>query len=120
MKKDNLSKVIHLRVSPLEYEILLEKSTACGLTPSAYIRQSSLGYNPKATFSEDELSFINMLHESLINVKKFNNAFREVTKDMTKEDRDKYVLDGKTITEWGKRIESVLTFFDEYKKHLSL
>ena len=119
MNKTNLEKVTHLRVSTAEYDVLVEKSKACGLSVSAYIRQASLGYTPKAAFSPDELSFMNMLHESLINIKNFNNAFREFTKDMTKEDRDRYVLDGKTISEWGKRIDSVLVFFEEYKKHIN-
>ena len=119
MKKDNLSKVITIRLTPQEYDVIQEKSKSCGLAFSSFVRKIALGYNPPATFSNEELSFANMLFDAITNVKKFNSAFREFTKNMTQEERNIVVLNARTINDWGISITSVIDFFEEYKKHIN-
>ncbi len=115
MKKKTLTKVIPIRVSEMDQEILQERSSFCKLPVATYIRETALGYKPKAAFTPQELEYINLIFEALVNVRNFNAAFREFTKDMTKEDRDRYVLDGKTISNWGIRLEGVLDVLEKIK-----
>jgi len=119
MKTDNLSKIITIRFTPQEYDAIQEKSKSCGLAFSTFIRNVSLGYKPPTTFSNEELSFANMLFDAITDVKKFNSAFKEFTKNMTQEERDKVVLNARTINDWGISISSVIDFFEEYKKHIN-
>ncbi len=119
MKNNAQTKLIAFRLTQQDYDNILEKSKSCGLSISTFIRNVLLGYNPPATFSNEELSFANMLFEAITDVKKFNSAFKEFTKNMTQEERNKVVLNARTINDWGISISSVIDFFEEYKKHIN-
>lgn len=106
-KEERATEVIHIRLTPSEKNMIDKKADETGIPVSAFCRKVLTGYEPKQRLSPEERKLgdnIDTLSES---VKKFNNALKGWTKDMTIEDRNKFILNGKTLGAWSEIVEEI-------------
>ena len=119
MEKQVCSKVINVRLTPKEKKDIAEKCKITGLSTSEYIRKVVRGEHPRAAMTKEEMDFYGYLSEIVTFVRKFGYALKEVTKDMTKEQRDSYILDMKTVTEWSKVVYDIDNFWKDFNKRIT-
>ena len=106
-KEEKATEVIHIRLTPNEKKVIDNKADKTGLTVSAFCRKVLAGYEPKQRLSPEERKLADNIDTLTENVKKFNNALKGWTKDMTKEDRDKFILNGRTLGAWSEVVEKI-------------
>lgn len=116
--KESKHSRIYLRVSSSEKEKIEVKAKDSGLQISDFCRQVILGYQPRKGLSEEEIEILKALKTVEHSVNNFNNALKQYSKNMTKEQRTKFILDGRTIAEWGTVIEELLQTYRDIKNKL--
>ena len=85
---------------------------------SQYCRQSALNYKPSKVLSDEELNTLKELKIAAEKILSFNDALKLYSKNMTKEQRLKFILDVRTLTEWATVIEEAWKVFVDVKKKL--
>lgn len=106
-KEEKATEVIHIRLTPNEKKVIEDKVEKTGLTVSAFCRKILAGYEPKQRLSPEERKLADNIDTLTETVKKFNNALKGWTKDMTKEDRNKFILNGKTLGTWSEIVVEI-------------
>ncbi len=109
---------MNFRVTDGERKRIEENAEKVNLPVAAYCRKVALGYQPRKGLSEDEIEILKELKTVEHSVNNFNNALKQYSKNMTKEQRTKFILDGRTIAEWGTVIEEGLQICRDIKNKL--
>jgi len=98
---------ITFRISDKEKEVIDSKVEGTGLSVAAYCRKAALEQELKQRLSPEERKLADNIDTLTENVKKFNNALKGWTKNMTTEDRNKFILNGKTMGAWSEIVEEI-------------
>ena len=116
--KDFRNDRIDIRVSEEEKLKIQKRADKKGLTVSQYCRQSALNYKPSKVLSDEELNTLKELKIAEEKILSFNDALKLYSKNMTKEQRLKFILDVRTLTEWATVIEEAWKVCVDVKKKL--
>jgi len=73
MKK---TKKIEFRLTLTELKIIQNKASKCGCSISEFVRETSLGYEPKNKLTTDEIAVFNILTTYANNFKNLSNLFK--------------------------------------------
>ena len=73
MKK---TKKIEFRLTLTELKIIQNKASKCGCSISEFVRETSLGYEPKNKLTPDEIAVFNILTTYANNFKNLSNLFK--------------------------------------------
>ncbi len=106
-REERATEVIHIRLTASEKKIIDKKADETGVPVSAFCRKVLAGYEPKQRLSPEERKLADNIDTLTENVKKFNNALKGWTKNMTTEDRNKFILNGKTMGAWSEIVEEI-------------
>lgn len=67
---------IEFRLSLTELKIIQNKAKKCGFTMSQFVRETSLGYEPKYKLTAEEIAVYHTLTKYAINFKNLGNLFK--------------------------------------------
>lgn len=69
------SKVITLRLTDMEYDLIARTADECLLTKSEYVRQLALGYEPRARLTEEQVTLLKEVREVRYHLQQMSNFF---------------------------------------------
>ena len=98
---------ITCRISEKEKNIIDKKVINTGLTVAAYCRKAALCKEIKQRLSPEERKLADNIDILTENVKKFNNALKGWTKNMSPDEKAKFILNGKMLGAWSEVVEEI-------------
>ncbi len=106
---------LRVRLNTHVKQVLWKLCDVSGDTKSVVVRRLITGakIHPRLTEEEKEgIKALIVIEKNLVNL---NNAIDGLAKNMTEAERKKFILNGKTLTEWTNVISEAIDFYKELK-----
>ncbi len=112
------SDIFNVRLTPKTRQALWKLSEDSDESRANVVRKLIMGAQLHPRLTEEEKAGLKAVIFVEKNLVSLNNAINGLAKNMTETERKKFILNGKTLTEWTNVVSEAIVFYKEFKEKL--